>query len=79
MQHETITEWDEPPGPTKMWLLFQAPDGELQTAPQGFTIRRAFKINLRRAFQVWRLYQECARDVPGITRHHRSAAGTPTA
>jgi hypothetical protein len=35
-----------------MWLLFQAPEGVLQAAPEGFTIRRAFNINLRKAFQV---------------------------
>jgi hypothetical protein len=35
-----------------MWLLFQAPEGVLGCAPQGFTIRRAFNINLRKAFQV---------------------------
>jgi hypothetical protein len=35
-----------------MWLLFQAPDGVLQCVPEGFTIRRAFNINLRKGFQV---------------------------
>lgn len=40
-----------------MWLLFQAPDGVLQAAPEGFTIRRAFSINLRKAFQVHRAEQ----------------------
>lgn len=39
-------------GPTKMWLLFQAPEGVLQAAPEGFSVRRAFSINLRKAFQV---------------------------
>jgi hypothetical protein len=57
----TCTVLVQPAGPTKLWLLFQAPDGELQSAPQGFTIRRAFNINLRKAFQVGELCQECAR------------------
>lgn len=40
-------------GPTKMFLLFKAPDGGLLAAPDAFVPKRAFKINLRKAFQVF--------------------------
>jgi len=46
-----------------MWLLFQAPEGVLQAAPEGFSVRRAFSINLRKAFQV----SGCGQDRMGCT------------
>lgn len=52
MQHSNVTEWDDTPGPTKMFLLFQCPEGSIPTAPEGFMAKRAFNINLRKAFQV---------------------------
>lgn len=38
-------------GPTKMFLLVHGPAA--QQPPPGFMPKRGFKINLRRAFQVW--------------------------
>eukprot|EP00878_Enallax_costatus_P018716 GHUV01019719.1.p4 GENE.GHUV01019719.1~~GHUV01019719.1.p4 ORF type:complete len:109 (+),score=40.21 GHUV01019719.1:1377-1703(+) len=52
MQHSNVLEWDDTPGPTKMFLLFEAPEGGLSAAPDGFVPKRAFYINLRKAFQV---------------------------
>eukprot|EP00879_Flechtneria_rotunda_P012704 GHRR01013266.1.p1 GENE.GHRR01013266.1~~GHRR01013266.1.p1 ORF type:complete len:277 (+),score=85.69 GHRR01013266.1:308-1138(+) len=52
MQHEHITEWDDTPGPTKMFLLCKTQEGALEAAPEGFVARRAFQVNLRKAFQV---------------------------
>jgi hypothetical protein len=37
-----------------MWLLFQAPPAGLACAPAGFSIKRSFSLNLRKAFQVRR-------------------------
>lgn len=52
MEHQTIEEWDRAPGPTKMFLLFQAHEGALAGPPEGFAAKRAFSINLRKGFQV---------------------------
>ena len=35
-----------------MFLLFEAPEGGLPSTPDGFVPKRAFNINLRKAFQV---------------------------
>ncbi|KAF8063796.1 hypothetical protein HT031_003653 [Scenedesmus sp. PABB004] len=52
MEQAGMAEWDESPGPTKMFLLFAAPEGSLAAPPQGFAPKRAFALNMRKALQA---------------------------
>ncbi|KAF6265591.1 hypothetical protein COO60DRAFT_1456961 [Scenedesmus sp. NREL 46B-D3] len=66
MEHQTIEEWDSAPGPTKMFLLFQAHEGVLAGPPQGFAAKRAFSINLRRGFQPPPVWYQCLVHCKGL-------------